>query len=143
MIGKDHPLFSVDGVFNAILVNGNVLGDVMFYGSGAGKLPTASAVVSDIVDAVRNLNNTAYVDWSTEKLELADIKESEKKFFVRVSGDKASKEAEINKSFGNVEYVVADDVNGEFAFVTDAMKEKDFEEAASSIDGMITRIRME
>ena len=115
----------------------------MFYGSGAGKLPTASAVVSDIVDAVRNLNNTAYVDWSTEKLELADIKESEKKFFVRVSGDKASKEAEINKSFGNVEYVVADDVNGEFAFVTDAMKEKDFEEAASSIDGMITRIRME
>lgn len=143
MIGKNHPLFSVDGVFNAILVNGNVLGDVMFYGSGAGKLPTASAVVSDIVDAVRNLNNTAYVDWSTEKLELADIKESEKKFFVRVSGDKASKEAEINKSFGNVEYVVADDVNGEFAFVTDAMKEKDFEEAASSIDGMITRIRME
>ena len=143
MIGKDHPLFSVDGVFNAILVNGNVLGDVMFYGSGAGKLTTASAVVSDIVDAVRNLNNTAYVDWSTEKLELADIKESEKKFFVRVSGDKASKEAEINKSFGNVEYVVADDVNGEFAFVTDAMKEKDFEEAASSIDGMITRIRME
>ena len=54
MIDSNHPLYSVNGVFNAILVNGNVLDDIMFYGSGAGKLPTASAVVSDIVDAVRN-----------------------------------------------------------------------------------------
>ncbi len=51
LLDSTDPLFSVNGVFNAIFVHGNVLGDAMFYGSGAGKLPTASAVVSDVVDA--------------------------------------------------------------------------------------------
>ena len=81
MIDSNHPLYSVNGVFNGILVKGNVLGDVMFYGSGAGKLPTASAVVSDIVDAVKHLNTNIMSFWSSKKLELTDIKLSEKKFF--------------------------------------------------------------
>lgn len=51
---RDNPLCSVDGVFNGILVSGNALGDIMFYGSGAGKLPTASAVVADIMDIFLN-----------------------------------------------------------------------------------------
>jgi homoserine dehydrogenase len=55
----DHPLAGVEGVFNAVLVTGSVTGDVMFYGRGAGKLPTASAVVADIVDIIRNGNNNA------------------------------------------------------------------------------------
>ena len=46
LLNKEHPLYSVDDVFNAVFVNGNMLGDAMFYGSGAGKLPTASAVVA-------------------------------------------------------------------------------------------------
>ena len=49
LLGKEHPLYNVDDVFNAIFVRGNMLGDAMFYGSGAGKLPTASAVVADVV----------------------------------------------------------------------------------------------
>ena len=53
LITHDHPLYSVDGVFNAILVKGNMVGDVMFYGQGAGKLATASAVVSDIMEAIK------------------------------------------------------------------------------------------
>ena len=56
---KDHPLAGVEGVFNAILVTGSVTGDVMFYGRGAGKLPTASAVVADIVDIIRNGSHNA------------------------------------------------------------------------------------
>ncbi len=52
MLNKKHPLYGVRGVFNAISMKGNLLGDVMFYGKGAGKLPTASAVASDVVDAV-------------------------------------------------------------------------------------------
>ena len=56
---KGHPLAGVEGVFNSILVKGSVTGDVMFYGRGAGKLPTASAVVADIVDIIRNGNNNA------------------------------------------------------------------------------------
>ena len=55
LVGKESPLYSVNDVFNAVFVHGNVLGDAMFYGSGAGKLPTASAVVADIVDEAKHL----------------------------------------------------------------------------------------
>ena len=53
LLPPEHPLYSVNGVFNAIFVHGNVLGDAMFYGSGAGKLPTASAVVADVVEMAK------------------------------------------------------------------------------------------
>ncbi|MBP5410691.1 MAG: homoserine dehydrogenase, partial [Lachnospiraceae bacterium] len=54
MIRKKNPLYPVNGVFNAIMVRGNMLGEIMFYGMGAGKLPTASAVVSDVIDAAKH-----------------------------------------------------------------------------------------
>lgn len=53
LLPASHPLYAVNGVFNAIFVHGNVLGDAMFYGSGAGKLPTASAVVADVVEMAK------------------------------------------------------------------------------------------
>lgn len=143
MIDSNHPLFSVNGVFNGILVNGNVLGDVMFYGSGAGKLPTASAVVSDIVDAVKHLNTNIMSFWSSKKLELTDIKLSEKKFFVRISGTPSEKQIDIENAFGKVEIIQLDDVKDEFAFITDVISEAKYEEAANEVDGIITRIRME
>lgn len=143
MIDSNHPLYSVNGVFNGILVKGNVLGDVMFYGSGAGKLPTASAVVSDIVDAVKHLNTNIMSFWSSKKLELTDIKLSEKKFFVRVKGNVDGKLAEVEKAFGKVEIIEVEDVKGEFGFVTDVITEEKYEEASAQVDGIITRIRME
>lgn len=142
MINAENPLFSVNGVFNGILVNGNVLGDVMFYGSGAGKLPTASAVVSDIVDAVKNLNTNIAIEWTDEKLELADYKTSEKKFFVRVNGTVADKLSEVEAAFGKVEVITLDELKDEFAFITEVMSENKYEEAASKVDGIVTRIRM-
>ena len=90
MIDENNPLYSVSGVMNAVLVRGNVLGEAMFYGPGAGKLPTASAVVSDIIDAIKHLNDNVEIQWTAEKLPLADIKLSEKKFFVRVAGEPAN-----------------------------------------------------
>lgn len=142
MIDSSNPLFSVDGVFNGILVNGNVLGDVMFYGSGAGKLPTASAVVSDIVAAVKYLNTSSEIVWSEEKLELADIKKSEKKFFVRIQGNVQDKLAQIEKVFGKVEVIEVEDVTGEFAFITEVMSEQKYEDNSENIEGIITRIRI-
>lgn len=142
MIDSSNPLFSVDGVFNGILVNGNVLGDVMFYGSGAGKLPTASAVVSDIVAAVKYLNTSSEIVWSEEKLELADIKKSEKKFFVRIQGNVQDKLAQIEKVFGKVEVIEVEDVTCEFAFITEVMSEQEYEDNSENVDGIITRIRM-
>ncbi len=83
MISSDNPLYSVNDVLNGILVKGNVIGDVMFYGAGAGKLPTASAVVADVVDAAKHIKTNIMTLWSSKKLNLDDIKNSEKRFFVR------------------------------------------------------------
>ncbi len=142
MITSEHTLYSVNGVFNAIMVKGNVLDDIMFYGSGAGKLPTASAVVSDVVDAIRHLNDNVYTEWEEEKLELSDFDASEKKFFVRVENT-AGKEDEVKASFGDVEIVKVDEFNDEFGFITSVMSEKEFNEKVSKVSGVITRIRME
>lgn len=75
MIDRKSPLYSVNDVFNAIFVHGNVLGDAMFYGSGAGKLPTASAVVADVVDCAKHLHRNIMMSWSSKKLDLMDVEE--------------------------------------------------------------------
>ena len=142
LITHDHPLYSVDGVFNAILVKGNMAGDVMFYGQGAGKLATASAVVSDIMEASENLDNNINVIWSDEKLELMPMDEVVSKFFVRVSGNKADNEAKIKELFGEVEFVDAgyDDETG---FVTKDITEAVYENAAKEIGSVINKIRFD
>ncbi len=84
MIGSSHPLFAVDDVMNAILVKGNMLGDVMFYGAGAGSLPTASAVVSDIIVEARHLDENIPVKMLPEKMELGDVSEATSKYYVRM-----------------------------------------------------------
>lgn len=143
MIDSAHPLYSVNGVFNGILVKGNVLGDVMFYGSGAGKLPTASAVVSDIVDAVKHLNTNIMTHWSSKKLELTDIKQSSKKFFVRISGQPEDRMTQIEENFGKVQVVRVEGLSDEFAIITEEITEEKYEKASGNMDGIITRIRME
>ena len=136
MLKSTHPLCGVNGVFNGIFVRGNVLGDAMFYGSGAGKLPTASAVVADVVDMVKHQHTNIYIDWSQEKLEIVDYKDSVNAFFVRTSSDKAAVEA----AFGNVEYVENVEA-GEIGFVTGEMTEADFEEKSAKIE-VLNRIRL-
>ena len=142
MISTESPLYSVNGVLNGILVNGDVLGDIMFYGSGAGKYPTASAVVADIVEEAKNLNNNLLLNWSDEKLHLESVKENRCKFFVRVAGTEEEKHAKVEEYFGKVSVVKLDDVNDEFAFVTEVMSEAEFEDAASKMD-IKQRIRVE
>lgn len=139
MISKEHPLFSVKDVFNAVYIHGNMLGDSMYYGRGAGKLPTASAVVSDVVDCARHKGKTIMCFWDAEKVELMDIADTKHRFFVRVSADK--KESTV-AAFATVEEVNAG-IAEEFAFVTDMMTEKAFEEKITAVGGMINRIRME
>ena len=136
MLSGAHPLCNVSGVFNSVFVHGNMLGDAMFYGSGAGKLPTASAVVADIVDMVKHKNTNIFIDWNPEKIELINYKESENAFFVRTTSDKT----EVERVFGTVEYVEGI-VEGEMGFVTDVMTEATFDEKASEIQ-MISRIRL-
>lgn len=140
MIGKDHPLIGVNDVFNGIFVHGNVLDDVMFYGRGAGKLPTASAVVSDVVDAAKHMGTNIMTIWRTKKLELGDINDSITKFFVRLP-ENADKDL-ISKEFGNVKEVKADGVSGEFSFITEPISEGKFKEAISKFDNVLSVIRV-
>lgn len=141
MIDSEHPLYGVNGVFNAIFIHGNMLGDAMFYGRGAGKLPTASAVVADIIDEVKHIATSIKMNWSPKKLELADIGMAKHCFFVRVSGEIAAAGEAIKKLFGDVHFVTLSDVPNEFAFMTGRISEELFNEKIGQIDGLITRIR--
>ena len=139
MLGQNSPLYSVNDVFNAVFVHGNMLGDAMFYGSGAGKLPTASAVVADVVEMAKNLDKNIPVEWSSKKLELVDYRSAENRFFVRVSGtDKAS----VEKIFGNVDYIDAQGVTGELGFVTEEMTEEALENKKAAYGEVLNVIRV-
>lgn len=137
MISSANPLYSVNDVFNAIFVHGNMLGDAMFYGSGAGKLPTASAVVGDIVECAKHLGENVPNNWSDQPLNLISKDQVENRFFVRVAAEDKEKAAEL---FGAVEEVAVADVAGEYAFVTEAMAEAQFEAKAVDLN-VISRIR--
>ncbi|MDO4473098.1 MAG: homoserine dehydrogenase [Eubacteriales bacterium] len=144
LLSADHPLFSVNGVFNAIFVRGNMLGDAMFYGSGAGKLPTASAVVGDIVEAAKNLNRNLGNGWIGEKLELEKKDNVEHQFFVRMKGDREALQESLAQSFGDLAYVEVPGIEGEFGFVTEVMSEGLFEQKAAAYEkDMIAMIRVE
>ena len=138
MISRDHPLYMVNDVFNAVCVHGNMLGDSMYYGRGAGKLPTASAVVSDVVDCARHIGKVIMCFWDNEDVVLTGIEQASRRFFVRVAADKESKALQ---TFGSASVIEAD-VPGEFAFVTDRMTEKEFNEKAEKV-GILSRIRIE
>ena len=137
LLRAEHPLFAINGVFNSIFVHGNMLGDAMFYGSGAGKLPTASAVVGDIVEEARNLERNLGVMWSSEKLALEDRRDVERRFFVRMKGSREELRDRVASVFGMVQFVRAEGVSGEFGFVTERMPEGSYEEKAGQFDGRI------
>ena len=142
MINQAHPLYSVNDVFNGIYVRGNVLGDVMFYGSGAGKLPTASAVMADVIDAVKHIGTNIMTLWSSKKLELADFSNASFKYFVRVEGNSDEVRKKVQAVFGEVQPVVASDVENEYAFITNEMKETDFNRVSKELGNIVSRIRV-
>lgn len=139
VLNRDSALYSVNDVFNAILVKGNTLGETMYYGKGAGKLPTASAVVSDVIDCAKHEGRNIFCFWDPEKLQLSSIENAKRKFFVRVEGcDKAKVEA----AFGKVNFVDAG-FSDELGFVTEVMSEKEYKEKAEQAGNVLSMIRVE
>ena len=134
-VRKENPLYMVNDVFNAVCVEGNMLGASMFYGSGAGKLPTASAVAGDMVDAARHLGKIITTFWNPQKLELAPVGEMTHRFFVRMKSD--AKDAKV---FGDVEMIDAK-IKGEIGFMTPVMSEDAFARKAKNLD-IISMIRV-
>lgn len=138
IIKNDNPLSSVDGVFNAIMVTGDCVGDVMFYGKGAGKLPTASAVVADIVDAVKHNERSKKIFWEkTEKNVMADKSSKKFSYFIRTS-DLAEN---VMKIFGKCEFV-DNIVDNESAFVTQPLTQAEAEEKMSKLTDVVANIRV-
>lgn len=139
MVTADNPLYAVQNVFNAILVHGNMVGDTMYYGKGAGKLATASAVVADVIDCAKHLGKHVQVIWEEDKLEISPMDDFTRRFFVRVKG---TDRAQITENFGKVEFIdsVAEEETG---FITSEMTEKVYEECAKKAGNVINRIRFE
>lgn len=127
MVGRDHPLYAVSDVYNGIVVKGNMVGTTMFYGSGAGKLPTASAVVADLVEAAMHMDSNIPIGWSEEKLSITPMSEGVCRYFVRVSGSYEDRKDMVQAVFGKSRVA---ELNGllEFGFLTGEMKESGFME---------------
>ena len=140
LIDHYHPLAGVKDVFNAIFVHGNMVDDTMFYGRGAGKLPTASAVAADVVDCVKHMGTHIKIIWEQEKRELSDFSSFERKYFVRMPKEISLEE--VRKAFGDVEPVKVEGIE-ETAFVTGAMKESDYHKAADQFDTILNMIRID
>ncbi len=131
IISNDHPLANVTGVFNGILVKGNAIGDVVFYGQGAGKLPTASAVVGDIIDITRNLNRNNDLTWDVvEESFVGNYLDMENAYYVRLKTGQGFK-AEISALFGECEYIDSDE--GELVFITPVQRDGDLIDKLNSL----------
>jgi len=135
-----NPLYNVDGVYNAILVNGNMAGDVMFYGQGAGKHATASAVVSDIIEASKHQGINIKTIWKPDSLSLMPFGENSFQYFVRLSGTKEENAAKAAELFDILMEIDAG-YNDEYAFVTKYMQESEFIQAEKMAGNVINKIR--
>lgn len=141
LLERKHPLYNVEDVFNSVFIRGNMLGDAMFYGSGAGKLPTASAVVADIVEAAKNPDRSMMQTWSAEKLQLAEKDTMKNRYFVRVRGTEEELGENLKKDFGEITVVKLDDTEEEFGFITPVMEEGQYEACAKHYPQICQMIR--
>lgn len=136
LIRNEHPLAGVDDVFNAIMLVGDYIGEVMFYGRGAGKLPTASAVVADIIDCAKHLQTRKYLKWDSGNLAgVANIMDDETQLFVRAySRDKAAALNEAEETFNGLQIVNRkNEKPDEFAFITPKNSEKALRRSLASL----------
>lgn len=137
LVTRDCILSGVNGVFNAVMVNGDQTGEVMFYGKGAGKEATASAVVADVIDCVKHLSARKYLNWEDGAPDYVDNEYDEaSRLYVRVASDDFDKlEAQFEALFPAVS-CVKNKFRGEIAFITDEEKESLIKEKLSKFNNL-------
>ncbi len=133
VVSRQNMLSGVNGVFNAILINGDQTGDVMFYGKGAGKEATASAVVADIMDCAKHINARKYLDWAEGDEAYVTNSDNEENIFVRI---KAEDYNEANNKFedlfvGLTECSTKNEFSKEICFITKPINENGLSEKLS------------
>lgn len=136
-IQNHSQLATVDDVFNAILVRGDAIGDVVFYGKGAGKMPTASAVVADVIDCAKHMERKKFFGWQdSEPGYVADYLDNVTSFYIRgTTQNAAAAIARINSLFGEVKLLTRSNApEGEFAFATAPLSERELDEKLALIE---------
>ena len=129
LVSGENMLAGVEGVMNGIVVRGNAIGDVMFYGAGAGKLPTASAVVADVIDSVKHINSRKLISWDNEELSvIADPDSLKSGWYIRTGSPAQS----VTKAFPQAELIGTKD--GCSAFRLPAMSKYDLMSAAAGTE---------
>lgn len=142
-IPRDSQLANVDDVFNGIMVRGDATGDVVFYGKGAGKLPTASAVVADVIDCVKHLKARKYLFWEDGSPDyVADYLDNEVAMYVRVQAtDPDAVHRQAEQLFASVTRLTRKGIRAdETAFVTPVLKERDIREKLSHLEENGTKV---
>ncbi len=125
LVSRNNILSDVDGVFNAVVVTGDATGDVMFYGKGAGKLPTASAVVADVIDCAKHLNARKYLDWADGEEGYVVTPNERLRLYVYLQSENfASLCEQFTKTFSDNTWHIKNDFKKEIAFITN----EDFED---------------
>ena len=137
LVSRECILSGVNGVFNAITVTGDETGDVMFYGKGAGKNATASAVVADIIDCAKHLDTRKYVFWDEGERSFVEAhSDEEERFFVRMlSDDYEQLEKQFEENFKGAS-VIKNRFRGEISFLTAPVREKGLTEKLSRFNNI-------
>ncbi|MBE6762184.1 MAG: homoserine dehydrogenase [Ruminococcaceae bacterium] len=135
LVAKSNQLAGVDDVFNAVMVRGDAVGDVLFYGRGAGKLPTASAVVADVIDSVKHLEARKYLSWDDgDKDYVVDSKTVKTRLYVRAQVDDViDAKANVFGVIDDAEFIVTYEDKDEVAFITPVGIESELKEKINSV----------
>ncbi len=140
LLSSHSQLAGIDDVFNGILIRGNATGDVVFYGRGAGKLPTASAVVADMIDISKANSTSKSLSWSdSDANNVADYREAPLQFYVRAQLCEDEAKSAVSDVFGNVNWLSRPGQPAlEVAFVTETMTENELNEKLGTLGNVIS-----
>ncbi|MBQ1986147.1 MAG: homoserine dehydrogenase [Clostridia bacterium] len=137
LVHRGSQLASVDDVFNGIMVRGDATGDVVFYGKGAGKLPTASAVVADVIDCVKHFKTRKYLFWEDSKPNyVADFDSMESDVYVHIAGNNSDEVfSTALELFPNAKRLIAKQpVDGEAGFTVSGLTEAELKEKLKTLE---------
>ncbi len=138
LVCKDNMLAGVRDVYNAVMVCGNAVDDTIFYGKGAGKLPTASAVVADIIDCVKHLKSRKYLFWEDSSENFVEDKGNlTTRLYIKLTGANDNTIKEVKDTFGDVQ-LLFNGVANEVVFITEKGVEKDLLNKLSAITNCVT-----
>ncbi len=135
LVSRENMLSGVNGVFNAIMVTGDAVGDVMFYGQGAGKMATASAVVADMIDCAKHISTRKYVEWTDGSEDYVITPDENTRLYIAAKSSNLDKLTENFKSvFGNNIKYFKNNFTNELFFITDEGIESELKEKANALN---------